>query len=209
MVDTSDMSGLTVEMDVASLYPKTPLIRPKQRIFYESMYKSERIKRIMNTVHIGDRVRLKNVDHDHFLFGKIGRLLSVTSGFCAIPTATVAFDFGGDCYDGAPSERNFDIPVTELVRVPDQDEIHKYFEKAFKERTDMKNRIPEIKKVIYSGNKTIVLWADNTKTIVSCREGETFDQYMGFCAAVTKKLFGSTSHIKKTIEKKNGGVFLK
>lgn len=188
------------DMDVPSLYPQTPLIRPKQRVCYESMYEAERIKGIMDTVHIGDHVRLKNVDSDHFLFGKIGRLLSVTSGFCEIPTATVAFDFRGNCYDGGPFERNFDIPITELVCVPDQDEIHKYFEKAFKESTNMKNSIPEIKKVIYSGNKTIILWADNTKTIVSCKEGDVYDPYMGFCAAVTKKLFGTNSKIKKTIK---------
>ena len=69
----------------------------------------------------------------------------------------------------------------------------------------MKNTIPGIKKIIYNGRKTIILWEDNTKTIVSCREGDIFDPYMGFCAAVMKKLFGSTSKIKKTIKEKVSG----
>lgn len=59
--------------------------------------------------------------------------------------------------------------------------------------------IPGVKRVIYSGPKTIILWADGTKTIVSCGEGESYDHYTGFCAAVTKKLFGSTSHAKKVL----------
>lgn len=46
--------------------------------------------------------------------------------------------------------------------------------------------VPLVKKVIFSGPKTIVLWADGTKTIVSC-------------GAVVKKLFGSTTHAKKVL----------
>lgn len=61
--------------------------------------------------------------------------------------------------------------------------------------------IPEIKKVIYSGSKTIIIWADNTKTITSCAEGEQYDEYYGFCSAVVKKLFGSTTAAKKELKK--------
>ena len=59
--------------------------------------------------------------------------------------------------------------------------------------------VPPVKKVIFSGPKTIVLWADGTKTIVSCGAGDTYDYYAGFCAAVVKKLFGSTTHAKKVL----------
>ena len=59
--------------------------------------------------------------------------------------------------------------------------------------------VPPVKKVIFSGPKTIVLWADGTKTIVSCGEADSYDYYSGFCAAVVKKLFGSTTHAKKVL----------
>lgn len=58
-----------------------------------------------------------------------------------------------------------------------------------------------VKKVIFSGDKTIVLWGDGTKTIVTCGEGDHFDPYSGFCAAVTKRMFGSTSNAKRALEK--------
>lgn len=61
--------------------------------------------------------------------------------------------------------------------------------------------VPPVKKVIFSGPKTIVLWEDGTKTIVSCGDGDTYDYYSGFCAAVVKKLFGSTTHAKKVLGK--------
>lgn len=40
---------------------------------------------------------------------------------------------------------------------------------------------------------------DGTKTIVSCGEGDHNDPYAGFCAAVTKRVFGSTSQAKKVL----------
>lgn len=49
--------------------------------------------------------------------------------------------------------------------------------------------VPPVKKVIFSG----------PKTIVSCGAGDTYDYYTGFCAAVVKKLFGSTTHAKKVL----------
>ena len=64
-------------------------------------------------------------------------------------------------------------------------------------RRSRQTGLPQIKKVIYSGPKTIILWADNTKTIVSCGEADSYDYYSGFCAAVVKKLFGSTPTPKR------------
>lgn len=60
----------------------------------------------------------------------------------------------------------------------------------------------DVDKIIYSGPKTIVLWNDGTKTIVSCGEDDEFDEYAGFCAAFAKKLIGSTSKIKRIIDQK-------
>lgn len=40
---------------------------------------------------------------------------------------------------------------------------------------------------------------DGTKTIVSCGESDHNDPYAGFCAAVTKRVFGSTSQAKKVL----------
>jgi hypothetical protein len=59
----------------------------------------------------------------------------------------------------------------------------------------------DVKNVIFSGGKTIVLWADGTKTIVTCGEGDVFDPYAGFCAAVTKRMFGTTRNAMRALEK--------
>ena len=55
-------------------------------------------------------------------------------------------------------------------------------------------------RVIYSGPKTITIWPDGTKTIVSLMEGQEHDEYGAFCAAVVKKMFGATHKAKKFLD---------
>lgn len=67
---------------------------------------------------------------------------------------------------------------------------------------EMKNA--DVKKIIFSGPKTIVLWTDGTKTIVSMSKDELrFDPGAAFCAAYTKKMFGTNSKIKRVIKEKS------
>lgn len=53
--------------------------------------------------------------------------------------------------------------------------------------------IPEIRKVIYNPPATIILWEDETKTVVKCCETDIYDPEKGFAMAVIKKLCGNTS----------------
>lgn len=57
-----------------------------------------------------------------------------------------------------------------------------------------------IKKVIFNGDRTIIIWWNNAKTIVKCSADEPFDKYTGFCAAIVKELFGSTSSAQKFLK---------
>lgn len=68
---------------------------------------------------------------------------------------------------------------------------------------DIERKIPGIKQVIFNRTKgyTTILWTDGTSTVVHCGEGDSFERYYGFCAAVIKKLFGSTGAAKRTIDK--------
>ena len=59
----------------------------------------------------------------------------------------------------------------------------------------------EPKKIIKSGDVTIVFWIDGSKTIVRCQKEDLDDAYTAFCAALGKKVFGSNSALKRTISK--------
>jgi len=63
--------------------------------------------------------------------------------------------------------------------------------------------IPPIKRVIFSADATIVIFADDTKEVSRCGSGEPYDRYTGFMACVCKKLFGSTTAAKKLMNQKD------
>jgi hypothetical protein len=48
-----------------------------------------------------------------------------------------------------------------------------------------------IKKIIFNGPATIVMWSDGTKTVVKCQEEEKYDGEKGIFAACAKKLLGT------------------
>lgn len=61
------------------------------------------------------------------------------------------------------------------------------------------NVADSIKKVIFNGPATIVLWNDGTKTVVKCSAGDTFSKEAGLSLCILKKLSGDNFH--KTIRK--------
>lgn len=64
--------------------------------------------------------------------------------------------------------------------------------------------VPEIKEVIFhDGTHTTILWEDGTATDVACGEGEQYNEYEGFCAAIVKKMFDGTGKAKRVMHEKN------
>lgn len=57
-------------------------------------------------------------------------------------------------------------------------------------------------KIIKSGECTIVFWKDNSKTIVRRDPEDADNLHTAFCAALAKKIFGSNTAVKKTIDRK-------
>jgi hypothetical protein len=60
--------------------------------------------------------------------------------------------------------------------------------------------VPLVDRVVFSGPATTIIWSDGQKTTVKCSEGQEYDRYAGFCAAVCKRLFGSTLEAKKILD---------
>lgn len=91
-----------------------------------------------------------------------------------------------------------EMPYREYIDT-DSEWNYRYFDResidAFWPRLDlMKKRDGEkIKKVIFSGPMTIVLWNDGTKTMVECKE-EDFDYEKGLAMAIAKKYLGTNKN---------------
>lgn len=47
-----------------------------------------------------------------------------------------------------------------------------------------------IKKVIFNGPATIVIWVDGSKTVVKCAEGDGYSKFSGLAIAMCKRMYG-------------------
>ena len=62
---------------------------------------------------------------------------------------------------------------------------------------------PKPKKVYYAyeSGTTVVIWTDGTNTIVRPAEGDPHNSYLGYCAALAKKVHGTNSALERDLEK--------
>lgn len=58
----------------------------------------------------------------------------------------------------------------------------------------------EIEKVVFNDPATIVIWKDNTKTVVKCQEGDEFDPEKGLAMAISKKALGNKGNYYNVIK---------
>ena len=58
-----------------------------------------------------------------------------------------------------------------------------------------------IKKVIFNGPATIVIWDDGKKTVVKCMDTDDYDPEKGLMMCIMEYLLGSKSQVKKFFEK--------
>ena len=66
--------------------------------------------------------------------------------------------------------------------------------------TDSERYCPD--RILKSGNRTIVVWSDGTKTIVKRSADEADNDYAAFTAALAIKIFGSNSALRRMIRNK-------
>lgn len=59
----------------------------------------------------------------------------------------------------------------------------------------------EIKQVIFNSPATIVFWADGTKTVVKCQDGDKFIPETGLAMCFMKKALGNQSNFNNTFKK--------
>lgn len=58
-----------------------------------------------------------------------------------------------------------------------------------------------IKKVIFNDPATIIIWKDDTKTIVKCGENDKYDPEKGLAMAIAKKCLGDKGNYYETFKK--------
>ena len=56
-----------------------------------------------------------------------------------------------------------------------------------------------VKKVIFSGDRTIIMWNDGTKTVTQCHELDAYDKEKGILACMAKKLYKNTNLFNEVV----------
>lgn len=79
-------------------------------------------------------------------------------------------------------------------------EVHCMADKKYLEENRTAKSVTPFR-ILKSGNRTIVFWADGTKTIVKRAEDEEDNDYAAFTAALGIKLYGSNSALKRIVER--------
>ena len=59
-----------------------------------------------------------------------------------------------------------------------------------------------VDKIYLNGSHTCVVWKDGTKTVVNCADGDYYDEYAAFTAALAKKIYGNNTALKRMLEEK-------
>ena len=95
-------------------------------------------------------------------------------------------------------KRKYDLEVKNYIRAYELDlSLYPYF----KPNTTNTTKLPEIKDVIFNKPATIILWADGTKTVVKCQEGEGYDPEKGMAMAISKKALGNKGNYCEVFKK--------
>ena len=92
-------------------------------------------------------------------------------------------------------KRNYNLEVKDYMKTCLLDSsLYAYFKPN-------NTNLPGIKDVIFNEPATIILWADGTKTVVKCQEGEGYDPEKGMAMAISKKALGNKGNYCEVFKK--------
>lgn len=118
---------------------------------------------------------------------------------------TKPFDIYKDVYSANELSSLFSSGIANL-----KETLKEAFGELFNlEENTMSRKSLEVKKVIYSCPCTIVIWADDSKTIVRCQDGDRYSKEVGLLMCLAKKVWGTNTsgsnfndYISKVISEK-------
>lgn len=59
---------------------------------------------------------------------------------------------------------------------------------------------PRIERVIFNPPATIVIWSDDSKTVVKCQPNDVYDEEKGLAMCIAKKYFGNTGNFNEVFK---------
>lgn len=111
------------------------------------------------------------------------------------------------CYQKDPYERPKNSVVEKLKEIAankmklDNEYLDSLLHSSNRRITNKKENPMKIKNVIFNEPATIVMWADGTKTIVKCQNGDVYSKETGLAVAIAKKALGNKGNFNEVFKK--------
>ena len=96
----------------------------------------------------------------------------------------------GEGYSNHLSKINVTWNGTDIKYVANDISSEEYLKFLRRYSSDVEFRTG-IKKVIFNGPATIVIWVDGSKTVVKCAEGDRYSKFSGLAIAMCKRMYGA------------------
>lgn len=80
-------------------------------------------------------------------------------------------------------------------------EILSLWEAPWEKKNPYLKKSTNIKKVIFNEPVTVVIWDDDTKTVVKCQPGDVYDEEKGLAMCIAKKYFGNKGNFNEVFKK--------
>ena len=87
-----------------------------------------------------------------------------------------------------------------LIHQFEREMRHRY-ERRPNPLTFLPDKTPSIKKVIFNYSTTVVIWSDNTKTVVKCQPGDVYSKELGLAMCISKKFLGNKGNFNEEFKK--------
>lgn len=170
----------TIDLDIRDLYP-------------ESMYVSDIINKI---IHEKEQEEMKGIQW---------RVANVNIESRVYDTPDVSVELKA-CFNGPVGHIN-PMTLTEDIEARLKAVMVAPNTLWPKQNTNItpSTKLPAIEKVIFNDPATIIIWKDETKTVVKAHN-EAYDPEKGFAMAITKKALGNEGNYFETVKKWVGEV---
>lgn len=150
-------------------------------------------------------VPVKVTNPTHLGCGQVSYALSIEFDDANPMEAMVTvrwFDpYYGTNHEFAISAWDIDIVEWEVEKMKKEKDVKSAYPGLPRERLCTKTFAIYPKHIYYyDNNYTTVLWNDGTRTTVKLSDDDIYDEYSAFCAALAKRIYGSSSRIKKIIQ---------
>lgn len=124
---------------------------------------------------------------------EIKRMNDIRNGWCGTYLTNYQYEDIVKCFENEFKDARARVsPITSTTYATLSDTVVKHKGLGF---CNIK-----IKRIIFNPPATVIIWGDNTKTVVKCAEDDEFNPEIGVAMCYMKKIYGSRHAFSKKVE---------